>query len=214
MMALLPTSRERMQRSFWRGLPRPVRTAVIVPIVLLSALVILCAGLLTFKVLFPTPGVERPSDVVISLSPGQHRLPKSLELYRAGASDQLAVSWYPTFIDEAKGSEHSWGQLENEICRDVPDPRIHCFTPVENSTRGESLAVRELAEQHNWQSVTVVTSRYHAFRTKFIFNRYLPPSTDIEVITAPTDLELNRWIYHIAYENAAFFKAVFESTVS
>lgn len=201
----------RLLATFRRRQSRPLRTTLIAVAIVFPAAVFLWIGFVSVKVLFPTPGSERHADVIISLAPGEHRLPKALELYGTGVADQLAVSWYPAIIDEAKEAGHSWAPLENETCRDEADPLIHCFTPVLDSTFGEALTVRELAEQHNWNTITVVTSRYHAFRTKFIFERHLPRGTDLEVIAAPTDLAWSDWMHHVIYENAAIVKAIFES---
>ncbi|MGR6899875.1 YdcF family protein [Glutamicibacter sp. BSL13] len=167
-------------------------------------------AMVTSKVLAPTPGTGRHADAVISLAPGNSRLPTALYLYAQGNADELVISWFPSRMSqEVVEPERGW--LGDQVCSKDSYDDIHCFTPAIDSTYGEALSVKELVSEQRWQSITVVTSRYHAFRAKFIFKRVLPPDVDVEVVVSPTKLSVQDWVRHIIYENAAFVKAVFET---
>ena len=46
-----------------------------------------------------------------------------------------------------------------------------CFHPAPYSTRGEAEAFSRLAAKRGWQSVVVVSSRYHLVRARMLFER-------------------------------------------
>lgn len=130
-----------------------------------------------------------------------------------GQADNLVISWFAS-------------ELEAEIAWNTPSPaarfcvegqerageeRVFCMTPEESDTLGEALAMRALAEEHGWTSITVVTSRYHAFRAGFVFHRCMPPETEVQVIYTEPSLTIGWWLHHVAYENAAFVKAIIET---
>jgi hypothetical protein len=150
----------------------------------------------------------QPSDAIVSLAPGKSRLPAALELMRNGIAEELAVSWHGS-SPAAPLSLPANSQFEQELCRGERPANILCFVPEPDSTFGEALIVKELARVNKWESITVVTSRYHVFRSDYIFEQCLP-DVSVQVVAAPTDLNLGEWIFHIAYENASFVKALFD----
>jgi uncharacterized SAM-binding protein YcdF (DUF218 family) len=88
-----------------------------------------------------------------------------VSLVRDGVAPVLVVSEDPTGKDEARG----------RFCRDghVPRVEIVCRGASPYSTRGEARLVASLAERRGWDSLVVVSSRYHLFRTERIFRRCL-----------------------------------------
>lgn len=106
-----------------------MRKAFLRAAVALVALLVVGALALTavvsFKVLFPTAGSDRHADVIVSLAPGYNRLPTALELYNAGQGDELAVTWIPTEITPTDAG-YEFVQLEEQTCREVTDPHLHC----------------------------------------------------------------------------------------
>jgi uncharacterized SAM-binding protein YcdF (DUF218 family) len=150
----------------------------------------------------------QPSDAIVSLAPGESRLPTALEFKRDGIADELAVSWHgKSAVAPSRLSAIS--QLELELCRTERVKNIVCFVPQPDSTFGEAVTVKELAQLNDWYSITVVTSSYHVFRSNYIFQQCLP-GVSVQVVAAPTDLNLWQWVYHIAYENASFVKALID----
>jgi hypothetical protein len=49
------------------------------------------------------------------------------------------------------------------------DEHVRCVEPEPHNTYGEALAVADLSTEHDWPAVTVVTSEYHATRTRLLF---------------------------------------------
>lgn len=191
------------------GQPRGIRLGIILalPLVIFA---FMWVSLVTSKVLAPSPGTGRHADAVISLAPGDSRLPTAHHLYTEGKADELAISWFPSRVSQ-EVVKPEWALLEDQKCRRASHEDVHCFTPEIDSTYGEALRVKELVAEQGWQSINVVTNRYHVFRAKFIFERVLPPTVDVEVVASPTDLTVGEWLRHISYENAAFVKAMFET---
>jgi hypothetical protein len=150
------------------------------------------------------------SDAIVSLAPGESRLPTALELKRDGIADELAVSWHgQSAAAPSTPSTITQLELELELCRAERVKNIVCFVPRPDSTFGEALSVKELAQLNEWDSITIVTSSYHVFRSNYIFQQCLP-DVSVQVVAAPTDLNLWEWIYRIAYENASFVKAMID----
>lgn len=182
---------------------------------LIALAVLVIVGLIwiiyaTTRILFPGHGDIESADAVVSLAPSSDRLPLALELYEAGAGGALVVSTSA----RAEPADVSAGERESReyrLCVENLDPNIQCFVASPNTTLGEALSVRDLAAEHSWKSVTVVTSKYHAFRTGFIFRQCLGPEIEVNVVYAESGLGKRDWVFHIAYENAAFVKALFET---
>ena len=55
-------------------------------------------------------------------------------------------------------------------------PDIICFTPTSMDTRGEADVVGQLATEYGWDSIVVVTSKYHVVRSERLI-RQCTPST-------------------------------------
>lgn len=178
----------------------------------LLTLAVLFFGYVTFRVLVPTSNEQPHTDAVVSLAPGHYRLPTALGIYRSGAADELLVSWFPEEFT-ADALEYPEARLIYEVCTGSAGLQVHCFTPTLNTTLGEALAVRALAEDHGWRSVTVVTSSYHVFRTGFIFERCLPPEIEANLVSVPVELSANAWAHRIFHENLGFLKALAETPV-
>lgn len=191
------------------GKHRRIRSSMLI-VLLLAASAFIWVALVTSKVLAPTLGTGRHADAVISLAPSDSRLPTAVYLYSAGEADELAISWFPSRLSYEIVTPE-WALLEDLNCRNATRDDIHCFTPEIDSTYGEALSVKKLVEERGWESITVVTNRYHVFRSEFIFEHVLPPTVDVEVIASPTDVTVIGWLRHVIYENAAFVKAIFET---
>jgi uncharacterized SAM-binding protein YcdF (DUF218 family) len=181
------------------------------------AVVLSCAlawvGLVTLNVAFPSHGVKGRYDVIVSLAPGEFRLPTALELYGSGqVAEHLAISWIAE--DAELGDElYPRIELQTNVCASNIDPHVHCFEPTEDSTLGEALSLRELLVAYGWTRVLVVTDRPHAFRARYVFERCLPHGTTVDVEVAPTHLTREEWGEELVYENAAVIKAIAETAV-
>lgn len=79
----------------------------------------------------------------------------------------------------SEGAYSEW-EVMGRSCR---EEAVHCFDPRPANTFGEALAVARLVREHDWTWVTVVTSDYHATRSRLYFHACL----DVEVSLVATD---------------------------
>ncbi len=168
-------------------------------------------GFISWHAANPPQGEVRKADAIVSLAPYFDRLPVSYALFHEGAADQLVISWEQSRYD---GTDplFTTDQLEYRLCTSTTAHDVTCLRPEPSTTLGEVLAINRLASQGDWSTVTVVTSRYHAYRTQFIMDRCLTPGLDVELIYSEPDLNALEWIWRVAYENAAMVKALVETS--
>lgn len=159
----------------------------------------------------PQGNLNDRSDAVVSLAPQAHRLATAQQLVEAGTAETLVISYFPS--DVSNDGPGTSGVSVSEYCEGGRHENIMCFTPEENATIGEAYAIREIARAENWNSLTVVTSEYHAFRTRYIFEQCLGDEVDVNVVFPEAELSTTRWGFHLVYENAAFLKAVWQTAV-
>lgn len=165
----------------------------------------------TWKIVFPSQGQLRSaSQAIVSLAPQRYRLQMAEQLVEE--SDTLVISYFTgdaTFAGPE--APQPWIPM-TQYCQDSTIEELICFTPEEATTIGEAHGIQELARTRSWDSITVVTSRYHAFRTSFIFERCFDEDIDVNVVYTEYELNAGQWIWHVVYEHAAFIKAAFETT--
>ena len=114
--------------------------------------------------LFVFPHLDRVThaDAVVVLSGGKtDRLPKGLSLMQRGVAPTLVIS---------DGHAPDYPEA-NRLCRGGQPFKVVCFKPNPYSTRGEAEGMANLAREHRWRSLVVVTSRYHVFRARILFRR-------------------------------------------
>lgn len=181
---------------------RVVLTLVVVWVLCISALVV-----------FPPQGdTEGNSDAVVSLAPQEHRLFTALQLVESGHTDSLVISHFAGDFG-VNGSGESMQRITvTDYCEEHRDNGVVCFTPVEDGTIGEAFSVRDIAAKESWDNLTVVTSRAHAFRAHYIFEQCVGDDVDVNLVHSNPDLNLAQWAYRIAHENAAFIKALWQTT--
>ena len=74
--------------------------------------------------------------------------------------------------------------------RSCDEPHVHCISPEPMSTWGETLAATELADEHGWEQLTVLTSAFHRTRSASLMERCL----DVPVrVTGPPADGTVRW---------------------
>lgn len=123
------------------------------------------------------------------------------------------MSWVPG-IDQNKeiAIKYNEGNLDlDSLCGNTVSERFICFTPEPMTTLGEILELKDLSDAYGWESIVIVTSRYHVFRTSFIAQKCFPSTVEVDLVAAPIDLSIFKWIWHITYENLAFVKAMFQT---
>jgi uncharacterized SAM-binding protein YcdF (DUF218 family) len=146
--------------------------------ILLVALVV--ANLVCF--VWPSADTLQHADAVVVLAGGDgERLDRGLELVRSGVAPTLVASTGPS-----------------ELCDSAQPFEVVCFTPSPETTRGEAEAIGQLAREHGWNRIVLVTSTYHTLRARLLVDRCY--SGAIEVAPAEPDQGIVAWIAAIGHE--------------
>lgn len=166
------------------------------------------------NILFPAQQ-ESTSDVdaIVSLAPQFDRLPTAVDLFEQTEHSMLLISYFEhdAYMDTA-GIDDEGAPPYSTYCNETEHNGVRCFTPEDASTLGEALAIDEMAQIESWESITVVTSTYHAFRTRLVVDRCIGSDVRVNVVYAETELPTTQLLWHLVYENAAYPKALLETT--
>jgi uncharacterized SAM-binding protein YcdF (DUF218 family) len=100
------------------------------------------------------------ADAIVVLAGSDNRLPAAEALFDGGLA--------PTLVVSADRSGHD--SQRAALCQ-KPPKGVVCIHAGPFSTEGEAQAVRQLVDQRDWDSLILVTSRYHLFRADRIFQR-------------------------------------------
>jgi uncharacterized SAM-binding protein YcdF (DUF218 family) len=133
------------------------------------------------------------ADVIVVLSDDNYngdRAAHAADLYRAGIAPQIVASGR-LLRPYAGVAEMMERDLES---RGVPPTSIVKFTHRAANTREEAEALAGLVAGRGWKRVLVVTSNYHARRTRFIFGRVFRPSVTVGVSAArDSEFDPSHW---------------------
>jgi uncharacterized SAM-binding protein YcdF (DUF218 family) len=175
--------------------PDPQRGGVIFKLLFLIFFVVLLAILYLVRVpllrfageFWIVDDAPESSDVIIVLSGDNYdavRAARAAALFRAGMAPHVVATGrslrsYATTTDLMKRDLADHG---------VPAAAIIPLTHRADDTREEAVAVSEFVHTHGWKKILLVTSNYHTRRSEYIYERILPPGTQLRVISAP-DIE-------------------------
>jgi len=99
------------------------------------------------------------ADAVVVLAGSRFRLPVGLELVERGVAPVLVIS---DGLDPRS-------PRANRLCRERE--LVLCPRPDPYSTRGEAQLVARLAAERGWDTIVVVSSRFHLFRARILIER-------------------------------------------
>jgi len=140
--------------------------------------------------------VDEPAeraDVIVVLGGDNFmadRAAHAAELYRAGLAPQVVASGR-LLRPYAGISEMTARDLESH---GVPAASIVKFSHRAANTREEAEALAGLVASRGWRRVLVVTSNYHARRTRFIFGRVFGSGITVRVSAAhDSDFDPSHW---------------------
>ncbi|TQC44245.1 YdcF family protein [Rhodococcus sp. WS4] len=140
-----------------------------------------------------------PVDAIIVLG-GEHdgREQYGIELARQGFSKSVVLS-NPYWRGDKKMAA---------FCA-TKEPRftVTCIPPVPSTTRGEALFTRDLAAQHGWKRVLVISWRYHLPRARYIFSQCFDGEIIMRPVPRDYDFSLAEWEYTYLYQTVGFVKA-------
>lgn len=148
----------------------------------------------------PTVNHPRHADAVVVLGPPDNngREDMALSLIGQHVATNLVIS---------VGSKRQ--RQAKPLCTARQDGfSVTCFQPHPATTRGEAEYVRDLARQHGWTSLVVVTSTYHVSRARMIFERCLDGT--LYVVAARRDISPVTWAYEYLYQTGAYIKAALQ----
>lgn len=181
--------------------PDPQRGGIIFKLLFLICFVVLLAILYLVRVpllrfageFWIVDDAPEASDVIIVLSGDNYdavRASRAAALFRAGLAPRVvatgrALRSYATTTELMK---------HDLVDHGVPPAAIIPLTHHADGTREEAIAVSELVAVHGWKKILLVTSNYHTRRSEYIYERTLPPGTQLRVISAPdTEYDPQSW---------------------
>ncbi len=140
---------------------------------LVPLLVVAWIAFAAWAFVFPHQDHPRHVNAIMVLSGDPSRVRPGFELARKGVAPVLVLS-------DGRRSE---SPLARKLCAHPKRQgfRVLCFRPSPYSTRGEAREARVLAERRGWRSLLVVTSTYHVYRARLLFERCLPPPFKLSV---------------------------------
>jgi hypothetical protein len=153
---------------------------------------------------FYTNATEDPlrrADAIIVLA-GEHdgREQYGLQLLRDGIAPFLLLSNPYPATDTAMQS----------ICRThIEKAEIQCRRPDPETTRGEAILTRRLAQESGWKTVVVVTWRFHLPRAKAIFEKCFsdaPGALIMRGVPRKYDYSPAHWEFTYLYQDVGMTK--------
>lgn len=178
---------------------RVVTWLVVAVIVLVSA-----AGVGGYF-LFTRPHVDeltRADAIVVLGGERDGRVEYGLKLAREGYADTLVLS---------DGYDGHYSALESTCSSSSAKLTVICFTPDPWTTRGEAMFTAELAREHGWTRVIVVSWNFHMVRSRYIFEKCFDGLLTMRPVPRTYDYSPSYWGYIYAYQYAALAKAVLQT---
>lgn len=156
------------------------------------AAVVIAAGALTARlIVFPAMGAPARVDAIVVLGGPGDRLDLGLQLAREGRAPYLVLSLGLPWVPPGICTEH------------VGAAQVICFHPDPDTTQGEAEGASQIAKQHGWQSIVLVTTRDQVWRAHLRFERCYSG----QIYGIGSQISLKRWIYAFFYQWGAIIKA-------
>ena len=183
------------RRSGVRAGPLPAAVYALIAVLFLNG----ATGTLIFAHARPDPLVKADAIVVLG---GEHdgREEYGVQLARQGYAPTVLISdaYAPRDV------------VMRNVCKQRFDIEVICRRARLQTTRGEALMTRALAEQRGWRSVIVISWRYHMPRARRIFDTcFASPDRRVIMRDVPRDYSFSvaEWQYTFLYQYAAGVKA-------
>lgn len=147
--------------------------------------------------LAPSSALSGSADAVVVLagSPSD-RLSTAQRHVEAGVSSVLLIST----------AESDYQPDPHQCQPQLTDVRVLCFVPSPENTRGEAQGIAKAIKQHGWNSVVVVTSRYHATRAAVLVSQCT--SAKVQVVASNPSLDFDNWVWMSVQESAGLVDAM------
>ncbi len=116
----------------------------------------------------------------------------------------LVEGWAPAVV--VSNPRGSW--LTEQCARPSYGYDLYCFAPDPPTTKGEARALRELAAQHGWRTIIVVTFRAHISRARFILEQCF--TGNLIMVASPAELSVARWAFEYGYQTSGYVRALLQ----
>ena len=177
---------DRQTRRMSRG--RMVRYLAVYAVIGLASLI---AGLQHFVLTLPKSpsGGLQFTDGIVVVTGGQQRVDDGLRLLTEGKAGRMLISGVGEGVNRAV--------LVQELqLNDRGANALFCCAELDftaDNTRGNAIAARRWAMQHDMRSLRLVTASYHMPRALVVFARELPEFDLYQWAVTPDDLRLDDW---------------------
>ena len=177
---------DRQTRRMSRG--RMVRYLAVYAVIGLASLI---AGLQHFVLTLPKSpsGGLQFTDGIVVVTGGQQRVDDGLRLLTEGKAGRMLISGVGEGVNRAV--------LVQELqLNDREANALFCCAELDftaDNTRGNAIAARRWAMQHDMRSLRLVTASYHMPRALVVFARELPEFDLYQWAVIPDDLRLDDW---------------------
>ena len=177
---------DRQTRRMSRG--RMVRYLAVYAVIGLASLI---AGLQHFVLTLPKSpsGGLQFTDGIVVVTGGQQRVDDGLRLLTEGQAGRMLISGVGEGVNRAV--------LVQELqLNDREANALFCCAELDftaDNTRGNAIAARRWAMQHDMRSLRLVTASYHMPRALVVFARELPEFDLYQWAVTPDDLRLDDW---------------------
>lgn len=140
---------------------------------------------------FPTMGMPARVDAIVVLGGSGDRLDLGLQLAREGRAPYLVLSLGLPWVPPGICTEH------------VGSAQVICFHPNPDTTQGEAEGASQIAKEHGWKSIVLVTTRDQVWRAHLRFERCYPG----QIYGIGSALSWDQWPHAIGYQWLATIKA-------
>ena len=164
-----------------------LRYAAVYAVIALASMI---AGLQHFVLTLPKSpaGGLQFTDGIVVVTGGQQRLDDGLRLLTEGKADRMLISGVGEGVNRAVLVQ------ELKLDDDQANALFCCVELISPPTmRGNAIAARRWAMQHEMRSLRLVTASYHMPRALVVFAREMPEYDLYQWAVTPEDLRLDDW---------------------
>jgi uncharacterized SAM-binding protein YcdF (DUF218 family) len=175
------------------------------PLVLAALVAMICVGVVATTagyLLFNRPHADpltKADAIVVLGGDGDNRVAYGLDLARQGYAPTVVISdVYPS---------HQAGEVERACSQRIPGVTVICFRPDPTTTRGEAIFTADLAREHQWSTLIVVSWNYHMVRARYIFSQCFDGRLVMRPVPRTYAFGGREWARVYSYQFGALVKA-------
>ena len=142
-------------------------------------------GFVIFVTNLPAPARVRPAQGIVALTGGDERLAAAVNLLEDRKGQRLLISGVHQATTKAELKKRTHGGARFDCCADMGY--------MAENTRGNALEAASWAHAHGFNSLIVVTARYHMPRSLTEFQAAMPNVKLEAYPVEPQDIDLSGW---------------------